>query len=237
MSELTQEQYEELPDYAKDAFAQEGDKYIPAKDAKLKGTLNEMDGKYKSAEKRAQELEGKLSEYEKTQQAAIEKAKADALEEARKTGDVTAFEQQMEDLKKRHGETLAERDARIESMSTNIKTEKKNAIVSDLSAEMAVGGGETAFKLLISSRIDIDPETGKKTYLNADGSASSLDDAGFKAEIKKDPAFSRLIKADVTTSGGGNLNGSGNGGGAPVTGKANGTKAERAQYFAKKFNL
>lgn len=54
---------------------------------------------------------------------------------------------------------------------------------------------------MIESRIDYDPETGKTIFLNEDGSASSLDLAGFKAEISKSDLYAPVIKASVNTGG------------------------------------
>ena len=99
-------------------------------------------------------------------------------------------------------------------MANQIKTEKRSAVVSDL-AELATDKGRAAFKKLIASRIDVDAETGKVTYLNDNGSASSLDLAGFKAELLKDDSLSPLLKGDVVTTGGGNAQGS-TGGSASV---------------------
>ncbi|AXQ65844.1 MAG: putative capsid scaffold protein [Caudoviricetes sp.] len=96
-------------------------------------------------------------------------------------------------------------------MTNQIKTEKRSSIVADLAASMATDKGSKAFKALIASRIDIDAESGKVTYLNEDGSASSLDLAGFKAELMKDDSLSPLLKADIVTNGGGNLNGNNDG--------------------------
>jgi hypothetical protein len=96
-------------------------------------------------------------------------------------------------------------------MQNAIKTEKRNSVVSDLASELATDAGSKAFKMLIASRIDVDPETGKITFLNDDGSASSLDFAGFKSEIQKDKTYTALLKATVSTNGGGLLNGNSGG--------------------------
>lgn len=186
-----------------------------------------------------EEVNTRLSEFEKNQKDAIEKARQEALEEARTKGDVKAIEeryqQQMDDLQKRYSETEAQYKERMDKMAATIKEDKKRAIISEL-AEDATDKGRKAFKALIAGRVDIDPETGKETFLNEDGSASSLDIAGFKAEIMKDESFSPLLKADVVTNGGGNANGS-NGGGSVPTERANlsGNKQERTAAIKKKF--
>ena len=54
---LSKEDFEALPEKARAAFVLDGDEYVPAKDAKLKQTLNDVDSKYK-------ELQKQLSTYE-----------------------------------------------------------------------------------------------------------------------------------------------------------------------------
>ena len=63
MADLTAEQYQQLPEFIRGDYAQEGDVFKPVgelKAAKLKNSLNELDNKFK-------ETSGKLSEYEKRQ--------------------------------------------------------------------------------------------------------------------------------------------------------------------------
>lgn len=201
---LTKEEYESLPEKARGAFAAEGDLYVPAKDAKLKQTLNDLDNKYKEAS-------SKLSEYEQKQTERQAEAERKALEKLKAEGKVDEI---LADAERRIGETTKQFNERIERMANQIKTEKRSAVVSDL-AELATDKGRAAFKKLIASRIDVDAETGKVTYLNDNGSASSLDLAGFKAELLKDESLSPLLKGDVVTTGGGNAQGS-TGGSASV---------------------
>ena len=225
---LTKEEYEGLPEKARGAFTQEGDLFVPAKDAKLKQTLNELDSKYKEAS-------SKLSEYEQSQaqrQAEAERKALEKLKAEGKTDEIIA------DIERRNGETVKQFQERIERMANQIKTEKRSALVADLAAELATDKGSRAFKALVQSRIDVDAETGKVTFLNDDGSASSLDLNGFKAELMKDDSLSPLLKADLVTQGGGNVKGSnGDGRTSFALGKIDGSKSERAAHFAKKFKL
>ena len=123
-------------------------------------------------------------------------------------------------------------------MTNQIKTEKRSALVSDLAAELATEKGSRAFKALVQSRIDVDAETGKVTFLNDDGSASSLDLNGFKAELMKDDSLSPLLKADLVTQGGGNVKGSnGDGRTSFAQGNMGGTREEREAAIAKRFKL
>lgn len=225
---LTKEEYEGLPEKARGAFTQEGDLFVPAKDAKLKQTLNELDSKYKEAS-------NKLSEYEQSQaqrQAEAERKALEKLKAEGKTDEIIA------DIERRNGETVKQFQERIERMANQIKTEKRSALVSDLAAELATDKGSRAFKALVQSRIDVDAETGKVTFLNDDGSASSLDLNGFKAELMKDDSLSPLLKADLVTQGGGNVKGSnGDGRTSFAQGNMGGSRTEREAAIAKRFKL
>jgi DNA-binding CsgD family transcriptional regulator len=225
---LTKEEYEGLPEKARGAFTQEGDLFVPAKDAKLKQTLNELDSKYKEAS-------NKLSEYEQSQaqrQAEAERKALEKLKAEGKTDEIIA------DIERRNGETVKQFQERIERMANQIKTEKRSALVSDLAAELATDKGSRAFKALVQSRIDVDAETGKVTFLNDDGSASSLDLSGFKAELMKDDSLSPLLKADLVTQGGGNVKGSnGDGRTSFAQGNMGGSRTEREAAIAKRFKL
>jgi hypothetical protein len=233
MSELTQEQFDELPDYAKSAFAQQGETYIPAKDAKLKSTLDELDGKYKTLSKQMEERE--QQEIEK-----IEAAKAQALEEAKTNKDVDAIEkrykEQMEDARSRafeEGKTQAQTEFKVqqaESKASSIVDKIAMSVAVDQDAAEVIGD-------LIKSRIEVDPDTGEEVFKDAKGSALSVTRDEFISELKKENKFKRLVKADVTTSGGGMANGSGSGGSATMKANMGGSKQERAAAIARKFNL
>lgn len=215
---LTKEDYEALPEKARAGFAldEQSGEYVPVKDAKLKQTLDELDGKFKTAEQRSKDLEEKLNGFEQSKKDEIEQARAEALEKARTNGDVKAIEeryqQQLADSKKRSEETESQYKQRLEALEKQIKADKRNSIVADLSAELAHDKAHKAFRALVGSRIDVDPSTGQAIFLDENGSATSLDLAGFKAEIERDDAYAPLLKSGVVTSGGGQAKGSGSGG-------------------------
>jgi len=142
------------------------------------------------------------------------------------------------DYERRMGETKKQYEERIEKMSAAAKSDKRSAIVTQLASELATDSGKKAFSRLIESRIDYDPETGKTIFLNEDGSASSLDLAGFKAEIEKSDLFESLVKAPVNR-GGDAQGGNNDRGGASRSGTGNfgGNRQERQAAIAKKFNL
>lgn len=218
MSELTQEQFDGLPEYAKSAFVQDGEKFVPAKDAKLKATLDELDKKYKTE---VSDLRGKIDEIQREEQAKIEAAKKEALEKAKSGNDVAEavkqYEERMADLEKRRNESEAQYKERLDKMANTIKSEKKNSVVSDIVAQIGNKQGAKYLKRIVSDRIDVNPETGAVTFLNEDGSASSLDSAGFITELKKDEHIHPLLSADVVTNGGGLANGAGRGSAPSVT--------------------
>lgn len=228
MADLTQEQFEQLPDFIKGDYEQDGEVYKHAGFLKVKRTANELDAKLK-------ETNGKLSDYEQKQAERQADAERKALEKLKAEGKVDEI---LADAERRIGETTKQFNERIERMANQIKTERRSALVSDLAAELATDKGGRAFKSLVQSRIDVDPETGKVTFLNDDGSASSLDLAGFKAELLKDESLSPLLKGDVFTTGGGNAKGSNGGGSASfVKGNLGGSRDERRAAIAQRFKL
>ena len=215
MVDLTKEQFEQLPDFIQGDYEQVGDVYKHAGMIKVKQTADNLDGKLKETNQR-------LTEFEKTQAAAIEKARTDALEEARSKGDVKAIEeryqQQMDDLEKRV------RQEAYDQAKSEIKGEqaKKDASAIADKIGLSIGVDEDAgyaIADLIRARVEIDPDTNKETYFDAKGSALSVDRNGFIAELKKEARFKRLIKGTTATNGGGGANGSG--GGSAVNRKFN----------------
>jgi len=207
MPEITTEQFEQLPDFIKGDYQQDGENYVHVGELKsraLKGSLNDLDSKYKDVSSKLQGIEAKQAE-------AIEQARTAALEEARTKGDVKAIEeryqQQMADLEQRVREE-AKNEAASEFRASAAK-EKAKGIAATIGAQLGIDAedGET-IAMLISGRVEIDPETGKEIYRDANGSATSLDRSGFIAEIKKEPRMKRLIKGEVPTSGAGKVNGS-----------------------------
>lgn len=217
MAELSQEQFEQLPEFVKGDYEKAGEVYRPVAEGKLsalKGSLNDLDSKYKQANSRIEEIERSKAQE-------IENAKAEALKTARSKGDVETIEkryqEQMADLEKRNGETMKQFEDRIAKMSGTIKAKERSIVVGDIAKELKVfDDSGKLFSKMIQDRIDVDPETGKITFLDENGGATSLDKAGFIAELAKDSAYDRLRQANVAT--GGNANGNnGSGGGASRT--------------------
>lgn len=224
MADLTKEQYEQVPEFLRGDYVQDGEVYRHASDLKVGKLKESLNG-----------LDSKLKEFEKRQSDEIARAQADALEKLKKEGKVDEI---LADAERRIGETQKQYQERLERLTNTIKTEKRSAIVADLAAEMATEKGGVAFKKLVASRIDVDPESGKVTFLNEDGSASSLDLAGFKAELLKDPTLEPVLKANIATFGGGMARGS-NAGGSTTAGRGDfgGSREERKAAIAAKFKL
>jgi len=159
------------------------------------------------------EFSERLTTFEKSQAAAIEKARADALEEAKSKGDVAAIEkqykEQMADLERRTTERVRsemEKEFSIKNVQQEAKIELKD-IVAALNPH---DDTRATLELIVAQRQRID-ENGKKVYLNADGSASTLDKNGLVAELLEDAAIKRLIKPSHVVENGGLANGSSGG--------------------------
>jgi len=216
--------------------------YMHKTDEPLLNSLKNAKAEREKYRTDAEDAKGRLTNIEKEQQTKIQQARAEALEQARSKGDVSAveerYQQQMADLEKRSGETLKERDDRIEKLSGTLKSRERSLLASKLANELANDAGRDLFTDVVQSRIDVDLDTGKTVFLNADGSASSLDLDGFKKEIEADSRLAPLLKSRVVTTGGGLVNGS-NGTGSASFSKGNlgGSREERKAAIAKRFNL
>lgn len=218
MSKLTKEQYEDLPDYAKEAFVQDGEEYVPVKDAKLKQTLDELDSKFKTLEQEHRKQGETLAEFEKRKQEELKAAREKALEEAENASDVKKIKeyyaereqdirkQEREEARKEVEKEFAERSA----------SQKAGGLADKIGMQIGVDkDAAEALSDLIRPRIKVDPDTQEEQFFDAQGSALGVDEAGFVKVISKEGRFSRLIKAGIVTSGGGKAKGS-NGSGAPV---------------------
>lgn len=205
MSELTKEQYEELPDFMKENYVEDGDGFSHKGLLKVKQTANELDSKSKEAQR-------KLDEMQAEEAAKIKEAEDRAYEKAKAEGNTEEIEtrltQKLEDAERRHQESEKQFQERMKKLADK----QREAISAKLASELAVKGGEKAYEMLVSRYIEVDPETDEVTYLDGDGRATSLNSAEFKAELKKKSVLLALTKADISTNGGGNANGSNSGG-------------------------
>lgn len=239
MADLTQEQFEKMPEFLHSDYEKVGDVYrhkSEGKAAALKTSLNSLNEKLNG-------VTGELDSFKAGQAEAIKKAKDEALETARNKGDVAAIEkryqEQMADLEKRIGGELESVKAEKEQLLNQSKQSKRESLLADARSKLKVfDESAKIFDRVVGAMIDIDPITGKETFLNEDGSASSLDRAGFYAQLEKDPAFKRMRQGEPTGSGG-VAQGSNSTAGGATGGKANfgGSRAERTEAIKKQFNL
>lgn len=208
MADLTAEQFESLPDFVKGDYEQSGDVYRPVSEGKLKslkGKMDELDTKYKTTDSQLQEI---LAKHEEDRT----KAEQAALERLKKEGKIDEI---LADHERRANETKAQYEERIKKLSDSIKSKERELVLGEITDALSVlDTFKGKFKKLIADRIDVDPETGKVTFLDENGGATSLDKAGFIAELEKDTAYDSVRKADVNRGGRANGNNGNNGGGA-----------------------
>lgn len=198
---LTKEQYEGLPDYAKEGFALIGDQYLPVKDASLKKLADDLD-------KKRETLEEQLSSFQADEQKKIneatEKARKEALEEAMKDGGDKVEQLIAEQVEAEKGKLNTEWEEKFNSQSEKLNALRGNAksgLVDSIIAQSNVTGkAAVAMKVLLSNLVDVD-EDGNEVYKLSDGNVSEYKRDDFVENvIKKDDLFAALIKPDVVVS-------------------------------------
>lgn len=208
MSDLTLEQFEQLPDFVQSDYQEVDGVYKHAGMVKLKTSLNEVDTKYKG---QLGELNERLSSFEETKKAEIEAAKTEALANAKSKGEVDKIEAHYEELL-RDAETRSYEKGRAEAASEfKLQSAKQQAatLAIKIAAKLAINSdAQQDLEDLISLRVKPD-ESGNITFYNRDGSASTMTESEFEAEVKA--RHKRLVKGETTTQGGGLTNGSRNG--------------------------
>jgi hypothetical protein len=215
MNEYSKEQFEQMPEFMQSEYTLDGETYKHAGVVKMKGTLNDLNGKLETQKDEYTSLNERLTGFESSKAADIQAATDKALEKAHKENDIDAIlkieREKLADQQTRFDESSGAFDLRMKEIAGN---QKKNAAQA-LTNELATDKGKKAFNRLIESYISVDPATGLETYLNDDGSASSLNREQFIGEIAKNELFSTLVKANINVTGGGGMNGS-DGSGAPT---------------------
>lgn len=229
MSELTSEQYEQLPDFVKEDYQEVDGVYKHAGVLKMKSTLNDLDSKLKAKDQEFNSLNERLTTFEKSKAEEIEKARADALEQAKTKGDVAEIEkryqEQMTDLEKRTEQRVREQMSNEFALS-NAKA-KADAELSDIVSKLKPLDDDSAeaLKIIVKSRQKVS-EDAKILYSNADGSASVMDMNELVKELSAKPSVQRLIQNTITTNGGGLAKGSN---GQQQSGSATNKAAEDAK--------
>ena len=227
---LTQEQFETLPEYVKGDYVQHEGAYVPQAELKVKGLKSSLDN-----------LGSKLKEIEAGKAAEIEAARVKGLEEAKTKGDVAGvekrYQEQMADAVKLARED--ERNSVTKELSQKQADTKASGIADTIGANLAVDkDAAEVIAELIKQRVKVDPETGKEYFLDASGSALSVNRSEFEAMLTKEGKFKHLVKAAIATNGAGGANGS-NSGGSASSGKGNlgGDRKAREAAIAQRFNL
>ena len=217
--ELTAEQYEGLPDYAKGGFAEHEGKYIPVKDAALKATLDSLDKDKKALESKVGELtaseQKRLDELEEAKKQAREEAIAEAAKKGNWDEQERLLREKFEDELQR--KLAEERGSVTKEFTVKQAAESLNNDIKLLASELAVDeSAKAALDVLIKQRAKLD-EYGNSNYFGEDGGALSITDVkAFKAELEKSVSLARLIKGKAPSSGG-FAQGGGKGGGGAVT--------------------
>lgn len=205
MSELTVEQYEELPEFLKKNYVQDGEGFSHAGMMKVKSTADNLDKQSKDALR-------KLEEYQRDEAEKIRIAENKAYEKAKAEGNIEGVEsrltQKLQDAERRNEETEKQFKIRMQKLADK----QKSALAAELASKYCVKGGNEAYKMLVSRYIEVDPETDEVTFLDDSGRATSLKQADFETSLKNNVFLQPLTKADISTTGGGKVNGEGNGG-------------------------
>ena len=209
MNELTKEQYEQVPEFLKDDYVLDGEVYKHAGIVKMKGTLNDLNSKLETQKGDFTTLSGKLSEFEASKEAEIERARTEALEKAQKennTEEVLRLESEKiaDAVKRANAETRAEveQEYALRGVEATAKQELTELVaglkpINDAAARMITDHFKTRQRV----------EDGKIVYFNEDGSASSLDKSGMLEEARVNPMFKPLSSYTPPTFGGGKMNG------------------------------
>ena len=209
MADLTQEQFEQVPDFLKEDYTEVDGMYKHAGMMKVKQTANELDAKFKLKDTEFNSLSDRLTVFEQKEADAIKLKTDKQLEAAKSSGDVESVlkqhQEQMADLEKRTSEKV--RTETLAEVSKERADEKAKSTAKEIAITLAKSGAEDDLNLLVANRVKAD-EQGNVIYLNVDGSASSMDKTAFLEDLKTRHKWA--IKAEVTTEGGGFSNGGNN---------------------------
>jgi len=200
--------------------------------ASLAHAYQETKSKRDKDRERLEELESKVGGFEEEKRKAAEEAEQRAYEKAKKDGN-------LEEIEKRHEQQIehARKEAYDEGYQTASKEfgeksakQKAESLASKIASKY--GADEFATELLqeqIVKNIQVDPESQKEVFLDADGNATTWTPEQYEKEVIKNQRYKRLIKADIATNGGGGANGS-NGTNSVRKPLKDMTDAERLQF-------
>ena len=207
MADLTKEQFEELPDFIKKEYSEVDGVYKNIALMTVKKTANNLDAELKATKTDFANVNEQLNSFEELKKKELQTARDEAMEEAKKNNNTEVIlkleREKLDDERK----ILKKDRESMEELQVNIAKEKKTVIADRLS-QSALPEFSVAFKELIKSRIVVDKATRERTFLNADGSASSLEnEEDFLEYLKTDALFKPMMKGSVTTTGSGLANG------------------------------
>lgn len=203
---LSEEVFKTLPeaaqgDYVLDEVTKE---YVTADSLKFAGAKKNLDSAYSERDK----FKGELTSYQQTEADRIAAAEKAAYDKAVADNDTTKLREIDTQKLKDALERAAGSEEKFNKLQQGLANEKKNTIIASL-AEHGTKSGKAALARLLAGYVQVDPATGAETYLNDDGSASSLDRNGFITEqLKGNPVFESLVKADLENGSEGLANGS-----------------------------
>jgi len=203
MTEFTKEEYDEMSVALQSLFELQGEVYVTKDSLKVTALKSNLNGSYAERDEAKGELSArKLAEAQMIQET-HDKAYKKALAENDTDKINKLAQEKIDDAERRAKETTTKYQERLSA----IAKDKEAVIISEL-VLLGTDKGKLALKRLLKDYVQVDPETGAETYLNDDGSASSLNKPQFISSIKENELFKPLLKADVPTHGGGQSNGS-----------------------------
>jgi hypothetical protein len=209
-----------VPEFMQSEYVKDGDVYKHAGLVKMKGTLNDLNGKLDTQKGEFNNLNERLTNFESTKAADIEAAKSEALEQARSKNDVdnieAIYKEKMEDLEKRTAAKVRG-EVELEYTLKGVQSQAKLELTEMVAAMKPIDDNAKRFiEDHLKGRQSI--EDGKIIYYNVDGSASSLDKAGLTSELIESTMFKSLSSYTPPSEGGGLMNGN-DGSSAPSTSK------------------
>lgn len=242
MAELSNEQFEQLPEFVRSDYEKVGDNYRHKSEIEFEGAKASFKQKMDDLGGKLNATSSELQQFKSSQQEAIEAAKKEALEQAKTKGEakdiIKRYEEQMADLESRLGSELESERAEKQKLLDLSKNSARNSLLAEARSKLKVfDESAKIFNQVVGAMIDIDPLTGKETFLSEDGSATSLDRAGFMAQLEKDPAFARMREASPPSEGGFARGANSQVGGASSGGSFGGDRNQRKAAIKSKFNL
>lgn len=204
MADLTKEVFDTLPADVQSQYVEVDGGYSHESTVKVGGLKTSLDLACGKRDEAVNALT--LSEQSKADE--IAQARDLALEEAKSKNNVDeVLRLEREKLEDAQNRLTAEREE-LNGIQGSMATDKQSTIIDRLALK-ATDVGREAFKRLVKDFILVDPKTRQETFLNEDGSASSLNENDFYKEVlTKSALFKSVLKADITASGGGDANGS-----------------------------